>query len=96
MFLAQELAGEGRHAEVIEQLQPMLAEMAGSRGTAVDVLRPQMLGALGAAHFRLGQLDDARAATQSALDDCTRTGDAEGVRIYRGNLAAIETARRGN
>ena len=82
-------AQSGRHRDAIAILETMLREFAGSTGTAIDAYRPKVLGMLGMAYYRIGDLSNAALRTREARDDCRRTNDAEGERIYEGNLAVI-------
>jgi hypothetical protein len=67
----------------------LLEEMKPASGPLVDDLRPKLLGSVGVNYFRLGDAAKARQYTLQALRECERTHDAEGVRNYRGNLAAM-------
>lgn len=79
----------GRHRDAIAILETMLREFGGTTGTAIDAYRPKVLGMLGMAFFRIGDLSSAARRTREALEDCRRTNDAEGERIYVGNLEVI-------
>ena len=86
-------AQAGRHRDAIGILETMLAEFAKTTGTAIDAYRPKVFGMLGMSFFRIGDLSNAARRTQEALEDCRRTNDAEGERIYAGNLEVIARGR---
>lgn len=83
----------GAHRDAIAILGPVLDEMTRCKGTAIDAYRAKMLGLLGTAHFRLGEITHATQCMRAALEECRRTNDAEGIRIYEGNLAHIARAQ---
>ena len=71
---ARMLTHLGRVAESTGELSLALghlraAQMLTNRGAAPDVV-PRMLERLGAVHFRLGQLDDARSAWDAGIEVC--------------------------
>ncbi len=82
-------AESGDRAGSTAALETLLEEMKSASGPLVDDLRPKVLGAIGVNHFRLGDAVKARQFTREALRECERTGDADGVRNYRGNLTAM-------
>ncbi len=82
-------AETGDRAGSNADLLKLLDEMKPASGPLVDDLRPKVLGTLGVNYFRLGDAAKARQFTKEALRECERTGDAEGVRNYRGNLTAM-------
>jgi tetratricopeptide (TPR) repeat protein len=86
---AQQLTGSGAASEGITILERILREMAGAKGTAVDRLRPKVLGACGAAYFEREDFDRAKDATQAALQECRRLGDEAGIRSYLENLQIL-------
>jgi hypothetical protein len=79
----------GRHRHAITILDTVLGEMNGSQGTAIDSYRPKVLGMLGMAYFKIGDCSNAERRTREALEECRRTGDAEGAKIYAQNLEVI-------
>ncbi|MCD6051007.1 MAG: hypothetical protein K0Q55_2410 [Verrucomicrobia bacterium] len=88
---AQSLMDGGRAPEAINLLHAVLERTRGLSGDGVTNNLPRTLGSLGAAYFRAGDKVKAIEFTQQALDLCQRSGDTEGVRIYRGNLDHIRT-----
>ena len=89
---AQVVASNGDRVASTRELEAVLAEMKGSSGTAIDSLRPKILGMIGANHFHDGRIDEAREATRLALEACAQVGDEQGVSVYRQNLQLLETA----
>jgi tetratricopeptide (TPR) repeat protein len=81
---------EGRAAEVVELLESTLKQNAELSGPGADELKTKTLGALGSACFKMGDRTKALECMQSARELCAKTGDAEGVRIYEGNIAHIQ------
>ncbi len=61
-------------------------------GRLRDAYRAKALGLAGTAHFRLGELGEAARQMREALEECRRTGDAEGVEICEANLDVIAKA----
>ncbi|MDI1461618.1 hypothetical protein QEZ54_11595 [Catellatospora sp. KI3] len=82
---AQDLSDSGRYAASNGVLRGLLTD------AAPETVRhlAKVYGLLGLNLYRLGQLEAARNHTEAALAQCRRTGDADGVRIYTANLAAI-------
>lgn len=83
------LSEAGEFEESTADLLSVLKEMDGCSGTAIDYLRSRVLGRLGTNAFRTGNMGKAREYAERARDDCARTGDRNGVRVYRENLQAV-------
>jgi len=90
---ATNLADAGEYQASMSILLAMLDEMHGASGPDVDYVRTKTYGLVGTNLFRLGDLDNAEAATQRALDDAERQGDRQAVQTYTENLAVIAAAR---
>ncbi len=75
---------------VVALLEPILAELTTSGGSAVDMYQPRCLGLRGAAYHQLGHQARARTDTLAALRMCQELGDAEGLATYTRNLEMIE------
>jgi tetratricopeptide (TPR) repeat protein len=58
----------------------------------VDDYRPKVFGLVGSNFFKLGDRDQALKYTELALNECKRSGDAEGVRVYTENLRVLSAA----
>jgi tetratricopeptide (TPR) repeat protein len=86
---AQKEMEELRYAETIDLLNDVLIDTRGLKGSGVDAYLPVTYGLLGESYFQNGQADKALGPTEKALELCRRTGDAEGVRAYLGNLYEI-------
>jgi hypothetical protein len=91
---SQALADAGRHAESIEVLGSLLSDLDHVSGSAVDDLRPKVLGTLGAVWFQAGDLGQASLWTERALQASLANGDSEGVATYRENLQVLEALQR--
>ncbi|HKI00785.1 MAG TPA: hypothetical protein VKK31_02280 [Thermoanaerobaculia bacterium] len=89
---AGQLSQAGEYDASNEVLLRIAADMEGARGPAVDDYLPKVFGLLGSNFFRLGNPRQALEYTQLALEDCQRSGDAEGVRVYAENLRVLAAA----
>lgn len=89
---AQSLMDGGRPAEAVTLLHAVLERSDGLTGDGVAIHMPRTFGSLGAAYFRAGDKTRAIEFTQRALEMCQQVGDAEGVRIYCGNIQHIHNA----
>jgi len=89
---AHQLSESGQTRDCINLLLPILDEMEGTHGTAVDAFRPKVLGVLGVSYFRVQEHSQARNYIERALNECKRIGDAEGVVIYAENLSTVLAA----
>jgi tetratricopeptide (TPR) repeat protein len=89
---AQSLMGSGCFAEAVTLLQTVLERTSGLSGDVVAAFKPQTLGSLGAAYFRVGDRARAIEFTQQALEMCRELGDEEGARIYNGNIQYIHNS----
>ncbi len=89
----QELADTGDINQSLAKAEALCAELAasGATGTGLLEIRAKTRGLMGRLHFGQKRYGEARAAMKQALDDCERGGDLDGVRIYRENLALLET-----
>ena len=89
---ARQLAGAGEYESALAEAERLLEDLtqSGASGPALTDLRAKLEGLRGECLFMLERYDEAREATTLALEECERNGDAEGVRIYRENLATIE------
>ena len=87
---SQALADAGDHADSIEVLSSLLSELSRVSGSAVDDLRPKVLGALGTAWFQAGDTGQALLWTERALEACLANGDSEGTATYRETLQVLE------
>ncbi|MDC0668369.1 tetratricopeptide repeat protein [Nannocystis radixulma] len=72
-----------------ELLTGVLSEAEGLQGSGVDELLPITLGRIGECHFESGEAEQALPYMQQALALCEQAGDADGVRIYLGNLFEV-------
>lgn len=90
---ARQLAENGDYERCLAEAEALRDDLERSRasGPAFLDLRARLNGLRGESLFRLDRYDEALAATTLALEDCERGGDEEGVRVYRGNLASIES-----
>lgn len=86
---AQALAAADRHAESIEVLSSLLAELDQASGSAVDDIRAKVFGALGAVWFQAGDISQAFHWTQRALQACVANDDTQGISTYRQNLQVL-------
>ncbi|RYE42527.1 MAG: hypothetical protein EOP24_32340 [Hyphomicrobiales bacterium] len=84
---AQDLSDTGHYAAA----QAILAELADRDD--VDRYRGKLCGLIGLNLYRLGEVDGARAWTQSALQVCRDTEDMHGVTIYTENLRVMDVRR---
>jgi tetratricopeptide (TPR) repeat protein len=88
---AESLVDQGHAPEAIAILRATLDNMRGVTGTAVDSLRPRVLGRLGIALAKSGNRTEAISVTREALELCRQAGDDEGVQAYSTNLDAFGT-----
>jgi hypothetical protein len=65
-------------------------EMEGACGSAVDEYFAKVLGRMGTQRFEMGDLEGAVDFTTRALDECRRTGDAQGIGVYSENLQMLQ------
>ena len=86
---ADRLINDGKVADAVSILRATLDQMRGVKGTGVDHFYPRVLGRLGSALSLIGDKDEAIRLTREALNLCKQAGDAEGVRVYTGNLQTI-------
>lgn len=86
MERADKLIGDRHPDEAVQLLRDAIDGMTGFTGTAVDQFRPKLLGRLGNALAQLGDTAEAIRVTREALELCQRSGDEEGVQVYRRNL----------
>ncbi|WP_156928281.1 hypothetical protein [Bradyrhizobium sp. th.b2] len=89
---SQAAAAQGNYEVSNRELEAVLTEMKGSRGNAIDSLRPKVLGMISANHFHDGQIDQAREKSRQALEACREVGDEEGVSVYQQNLQLLDGA----
>jgi tetratricopeptide (TPR) repeat protein len=87
---AQALAGAGRHADSVQVLTALLADLDQASGSAVDDVRSKVYGALGAVWFDAGDVGQSLHWTDRALEACRANGDTEGIATYRENLQVLE------
>jgi len=87
---SQALADAGDHADSIEVLTSLLSELGRVSGSAVDDLRPKVLGALGTAWFQAADIGQAFLWTERALAACLANEDSEGAATYRETLQVLE------
>ncbi|AGA25100.1 hypothetical protein Sinac_0688 [Singulisphaera acidiphila DSM 18658] len=73
----------------ITTLNDLLIEVRSLRGSGVDRYLPITYGQLGDCYFHSGAVEKAISPFQHALELCERTGDAEGVLAYLGNLHEV-------
>lgn len=92
---AQTYLERGAADEAVAVLTPVIAGMRDLSGSGVDHWLPRMLGLVGLAYHRLGERDQAIAATSEALLLCQQLGDREGATTYRANLDVIAGADLG-
>lgn len=90
---SQSLLEQGQAEEAADLLQATLRRNEGLTGDGVAHYLPRTFGMLGVARFRAGDAEAGVEATRRALALCEQAGDLEGVAIYTGNLARMETAR---
>jgi hypothetical protein len=86
------LSQNGDYDASNELLEPLRVELVGAQGDVVDEFRPKTFGTLGKNAFYLGRRQQAVNFMRMALDDCTRSGDAAGVRAYSENLRVLTAA----
>lgn len=84
------LTDAGRHAESIEMLSSLLAELDQTSGTAVEDTRIKVFGELGAVWFEAGDISRAFHWTQRALQACVANDDTQGISTYRQNLQVLD------
>lgn len=88
---AQDAADAGRYQASLDALDAALEMSSVTDGDPlVDALMPKIFGLQGFNHFKLGDADQARRHTASALERARAVGDAEGVRIYTAGLEALD------
>jgi tetratricopeptide (TPR) repeat protein len=88
---AEVLIKEMRAEEAVSLLKTVVNRLDKLSGTAVDEVRPLVLGRLGIALFNNGDKREAAKMTLQALELCRSRGDKEGVLTYTNNLEAIGT-----
>jgi tetratricopeptide (TPR) repeat protein len=89
---AEQLGKSGDLTESNQLLFELIDDMKGAEGSAIDDYRPKILGLIGSNYFHLGNADEALRYTKAALEECRRSGDASGVRIYTENLQVLSVA----
>lgn len=90
MATADRLIEEGSPGDAVTLLEATLRDVERGQGTAVDELRPRILGRMGIARFRAGDWQGGAENTRRAMALCESAGDEEGVRAYTSNLEIIE------
>jgi tetratricopeptide (TPR) repeat protein len=80
------------YLEAIRILEEALNYADGLEGTGRDDYLPKHYGLLGTTYFLAGNRESARTYTVKAKNYCERIGDREGMAIYTGNLARIDSA----
>jgi hypothetical protein len=90
---AQQLTDSGDHERSLAESEALLIDLEKSvvAGPGLLDLRAKLNGLRGTNLFALNRYIEAQAAMALALEDCERSGDEEGVHIYRSNLALLET-----
>jgi tetratricopeptide (TPR) repeat protein len=88
---AQMAAAQGHRGPANHELEAILTEMQGASGSAIDDLRPKVLGMIGTNHFHDGRIDLARQMSRQALEACQQVGDEQGVSVYQQNLQLLES-----
>jgi hypothetical protein len=68
-------------------------QTSGVTGPGLLSARAQVRGVQTDLLVQLGRYDEARTATEHALDDCAQAGDREGIRVYTSNLAWLDSQR---
>ncbi len=86
---AQRLSDETRYDLSNRILRDVNAELEARPDGESARYRAKVWGLLGLNCFRLRDVPQARRYTERALAECTRAGDADGIRIYRLNLEII-------
>ena len=88
---AQDAADAGRYRASLEALDAAV-EMHSTADSdpLVEALMPKIIGLRAFNHLKLGQADQARRHTTSALERARALGDSEGVRIYSANLEVLD------
>ncbi|MCB1692219.1 MAG: tetratricopeptide repeat protein [Pseudomonadales bacterium] len=79
------------HDELIAEIGPFLDETQRLRGHGARQYEAFLRGRLGDVLFHSGNVQEAKASMESALELCREIGDRDGVRVYLNNL--IEIAR---
>jgi hypothetical protein len=87
---SEALVSAGRHAESIEVLRSLLAELDQMSGSAVEDTRVKVFGALGTVWFEAGDISQAFHWTQRALQACVANDDTQGISTYRQNLQVLD------
>ena len=87
--IAASLSDQGRFPEAAQVLASLAERIDRLRGSAVDFYHPRVLGKLGIARYRAGDVAGAQDATRQARDICHRLGDEDGVQAYETNLASM-------
>lgn len=87
---SQTLAEAGRYADSVEILASLLSELDQMSGQTVDDLRLKVFGRLGAVWFQAGDIGQALAWTERALEACLARRDTQGIAAYRDNLQIMQ------
>jgi len=86
---AERLVDSGRMSDAVIVLRRMLDEMSMMAGPGIDHYRPRILGRLGIALAKAGDVPAAIVVTRQALDLCREARDEEGIHAYTRNLRAL-------
>lgn len=91
---AQALSQAGEYAASSARLEQILAEMKGASGSAVDDLKPKILGSLGANALHARDYDTALDYNERAYQASAAVGDEEGRAVYYDNLQSLRLIAR--
>jgi tetratricopeptide (TPR) repeat protein len=83
---ARQEMNELRYDEASARLTDLAIDIGRLKGSAVDAYLPVVFGSLGECHFQSGRADRAVEPTRQALALVRKSGDAEGILAYLGNL----------
>ncbi len=90
---ATELGAAGEFERSTALLQGILQAMEGMSGTAIDHVRPKILGLLSTNALNTGDFGASQDYAERARAGCERIGDRDGVRIYRENLQILRAVQ---
>jgi len=79
-----------QYVEAKDRLTDLLIDVRDQRGTGADTYLPVTHGLLGECRFQTGDAQAAVPHYEQALAMCERTGDANGVVAYLGNLFEVQ------
>jgi hypothetical protein len=92
MVESQKALDDNKPGVVLTLLEPIIKEMLQVSGTAVDEFLPICHGMVGAAYFKMGDIEDAITETTKALEKCKINKDKNGIQTYTNNLKMISGA----